>query len=171
MQRIGFGGGCHWCTEAVFQALAGVGTVRQGFITSDPPDDAPSEAVEVDFDPARIALHDLVAVHLATHASTSRHKLRGKYRSAVYTLTAAQADAANAALARCAAPGGAKLVTRTLRHRGFTPSDPRFRDYYANDPTRPFCRTYIAPKMAQLRAAFGHLLMDPSESRKPEPGR
>ncbi|MGJ8671076.1 MAG: peptide-methionine (S)-S-oxide reductase, partial [Oceanococcus sp.] len=43
--RIGFGGGCHWCTEAVFNALRGVEQVSQGFIKSDPPHDSFSEAV------------------------------------------------------------------------------------------------------------------------------
>ena len=40
MVTIGFGGGCHWCTEAVFQPLEGVSEVRQGFIRSDGPDEA-----------------------------------------------------------------------------------------------------------------------------------
>ena len=40
MVTIGFGGGCHWCTEAVFQPLEGVSEVRQGFIRSDAPDEA-----------------------------------------------------------------------------------------------------------------------------------
>ena len=90
MERVGLGGGCHWCTEAVFQAVAGVTDVRQGFIRSDPPDDGWSEAVEVDFHPHEVALEDLLAVHLATHASTSAHKMRVKYRSAVYALSPAQ---------------------------------------------------------------------------------
>ncbi|MBO6639652.1 MAG: peptide-methionine (S)-S-oxide reductase [Roseitalea sp.] len=81
--RIGFGGGCHWCTEAVFQALRGVTRVEQGFVRSEPPFDAWSEAVIVTFDPASIDLATLTEVHLRTHASTAAHAMRGEYRSAV----------------------------------------------------------------------------------------
>ncbi len=56
--EAGFGGGCHWCTEAVFRSLCGVQTVRQGFIASDPPQDSYSEAVVVTWDPDEITLED-----------------------------------------------------------------------------------------------------------------
>ena len=119
LERIGFGGGCHWCTEAVFQTLAGVEGVRQGFTRSDPPHDSWSEAAEIEFDPGRIALEDLLAVHLSTHASTSAHHLRGKYRSAVYAMTEAQCVEAETALEGLKSATGAEFVTRVLRHRGF----------------------------------------------------
>ena len=98
--ETGFGGGCHWCTEAVFQSLRGIVRVRQGFIAADPPYDGFSEAVAVAWDPVRISLEDLVAVHLATHASTSMHKMRGKYRSAIYVHEPATAIAVRAAIER-----------------------------------------------------------------------
>ena len=47
IETAGFGGGCHWCTEAVFRSLAGVTDVRQGFISADAPHDSYSEAVSV----------------------------------------------------------------------------------------------------------------------------
>lgn len=50
--EIGFGGGCHWCIEAVFQSLTGVSKVTQGFIASNPPNEAYSEAVIIEYDPA-----------------------------------------------------------------------------------------------------------------------
>ncbi|MEZ5733961.1 MAG: peptide-methionine (S)-S-oxide reductase [Paracoccaceae bacterium] len=158
LNQVGFGGGCHWCTEAVFQALKGVVAVRQGFIRSDPPHDSWSEAVEVDFDPDGISLEDLVAVHLATHASQSAHKLRGKYRSAVYVLTPGHAASVETALAGIASDTGAVFVTQALPHRGFRPSDDRFQNYHARDPLRPFCQTYIDPKLAGLRKDFARLI-------------
>ncbi len=86
MQRVGFGGGCHWCTEAVFQSLRGVESVEQGWIKSDPPFDTFSEAVIVAFDTLVISLEVLIDVHLRTHASQVDHSFRSKYRSAVYGL-------------------------------------------------------------------------------------
>ena len=156
--KIGFGGGCHWCTEAVFQPLAGVLAVCQGFIRSDAPDDGWSEAVEVEFDPARISARDLIGVHLATHASASRHKLRGKYRSAVYATDKDDLDGFRAIIAEIGAATGMEFMTRALMHRGFRPSDPRYHDYYRKGPERPFCQAYIEPKLAMLRARHKHLL-------------
>ena len=158
MSTIGFGGGCRWCTEAVFQPLIGVVDVRQGFIISDAPDDSWSEAVEVDFDPRRVSLHDLICIHLTTHASTSDHKMRGKYRSAIYAIDGPmrnQVEAVTTELNQKAASG---FITRALVHCGFRSSDFRFHDYYATDPKRPFCQTYIAPKLARLRARHSALL-------------
>lgn len=158
MTIIGFGGGCHWCTEAVFQPLRGVQQVRQGFIRSDTPDDTWSEAVEVVFDDNEIDLQDLIAVHLGTHASEADHKMRGKYRSAVYVTDAQQKEICEHLIAQIALEANARFVTRVLCHRGFKASDERFHDYYKTDPARPFCRAYIEPKLAKLRARHSALL-------------
>jgi peptide-methionine (S)-S-oxide reductase len=158
MLTLGFGGGCHWCTEAVFQALAGGLDVRQGFIRSDVPDNGWSEAVEVDFDAGRLSIRDLLSVHLSTHASTSHHKMRGKYRSAVYAADPELLGNCAQDLERLAAETGLPFVTRALAHRGFKPSDPRFHDYYQSAPERPFCQTYIEPKLATLRDRHKRLL-------------
>ncbi|MDF3412917.1 peptide methionine sulfoxide reductase [Sulfitobacter sp. M57] len=156
--RIGFGGGCHWCTEAVFQSLRGLSQVRQGFVLSDPPDDTWSEAVEVEFDPDRITLKDLVTVHLATHASASDHKMRGKYRSAVYVQDSDGQTFVGELIAALSIEVDTPFVTRALIHRGFKPSDVRFHDYYKSGPEKPFCQTYIDPKLAKLRRKFSGLL-------------
>jgi peptide-methionine (S)-S-oxide reductase len=153
-ELIGLGGGCHWCTEAVFQGLRGAASVEQGFAAASEPDDAFAEAVRVRFDPAALPLDVLLEVHLRTHSSTSAHKLRGKYRSAVYVHDEDQAERARAALTRLAAGFDQPLVTRVLPFAAFRPSDARYRDYYATDPARPFCRTYIEPKLALLRRRF-----------------
>ena len=155
LERLGFGGGCHWCTEAVFQAFGGVARVEQGFVASDPPDDAFSEAALVAFDPTVVPADALIEAHLLTHASTSAHSMRGKYRSAVYVGDDAQGDRVRRTLERLAPGFDAPLVTRVLPSRAFRASEERFRDYYATDPERPFCRTYIDPKLDALRERFG----------------
>ena len=82
--QIGFGGGCHWCTEAVYNSLAGVHEVRQGYISSLPPHEQFSEAVLATFDEEQISLKVLIEIHIRTHASSSSHSMREKYRSAIY---------------------------------------------------------------------------------------
>lgn len=158
MERIGLGGGCHWCTEAMFQSLIGVIHVEQGFIAAPAPDDSLSEAVIVSFDPAAIALADLIGVHLATHSSTSAHALRSRYRSAIYAFAAAQGQRAQSALDRHASQTGLRFVTQVLDFGRFAPSAPRYHNYYASNPARPFCQTHIDPKLALLRQSHAALI-------------
>ncbi len=153
-QRIGFGGGCHWCTEAVFQSLRGVSKVEQGFIASAAPHDTDSEAVIVHFDSQQISLELLIEIHLHTHASTSNHTMRGKYRSAIYAFNPQQAEQAKQALKQLQPNFSEPLVTQVLPYVSFKSSDDRFHNYYANDPTRPFCQTYIDPKIALLQQRY-----------------
>ncbi len=155
MSKIGFGGGCHWCTEAVFQSLRGVTSVQQGFIRSTAPNDSYSEAVIVTFDPLVIPLDILTQVHLRTHASTSKHKMRGKYRSAVYTFSDEQMAGMQALIGAQQGDFDAPLVTQTLPFVEFKASDARFQNYYATDGERPFCTTYIDPKLTKIRRDFG----------------
>ena len=153
--RFAFGGGCHWCTEAVFQHVEGVTRVRQGFAASLPPDDAASEAVWITFDPALVTLGRLVEVHLATHAARADHSMRAKYRSAVYARGPdALADAER--LLAAAREIDPTIVTRALPFEAFRASHGRFHDYYRSDPRRPFCRTHIEPKLARLRRLGSH---------------
>src|SRR3954453_16140998 len=84
VEKIGLGGGCHWCTEGIFQMLAGVAQVEQGFIRSGPPSDSWAEGGVVHFDPCVIGLPTLVEVHLRTHRATAPFIARSKYRSAIY---------------------------------------------------------------------------------------
>jgi peptide-methionine (S)-S-oxide reductase len=73
MDKIGFGGGCHWCTEAIFQSLKGVENVDQGWISSVGEYSSLSEAVVAHFDSNLINLITLVSIHLHTHSCTSLH--------------------------------------------------------------------------------------------------
>ena len=79
LTKISFGGGCHWCTEAVFQALNGVTKVEQGWVSSTKEDNTFSEAVIVHFNSENINLKTLIEIHLRTHKSTKNHSLSVGY--------------------------------------------------------------------------------------------
>ena len=155
---IGFGGGCHWCTEAVFQTLRGVKSVEQGFIKSDPPHDSWSEAVRINFDSEIIPLTVLVAIHLRTHSSQSNHTFRGKYRSAVYVVRKSQKTAVDAILKDEQTEFDNPLVTHVLPLKEFKSSPDVFKNYYKTDPERPFCKAYIDPKLTKLRRDYANYL-------------
>lgn len=146
-QKIALGGGCHWCTEGVFVFLRGVDRVEQGWVASAPPNDAFSEAVIVHYDPAVISANDLVEVHLRTHAATTTHALRHKYRSAIYAFSAADEQDFSTILDKLRTRFATPLVTQVLPFVAFKPSLPEHQDYYRTDPDRPFCVRFITPKL------------------------
>lgn len=139
----------------MFQALRGVSKVEQGFLSSDPPHDNFSEGVIVHFSPEEITLALLIDVHLCTHASTSNHKLRGKYRSAVYVSGEGQAADAREVLEALQPKFPEPVVTQILQLVAFKPSDESFRDYYQKNAEGPFCSAYIDPKLKLIQARFG----------------
>ncbi len=153
-EKIGFGGGCHWCTEAVFQEVKGVRRVEQGFISSYSPHVDISEAVIVHFDPASIELSVLINIHLNTHSSSSLHSMRNKYRSAIYTFSKVQEQKTKVILDSLQKAFSYKIITEVLPFRKFQPSAEEFRDYYLRDPNKPFCQTYIIPKLKLIQEKF-----------------
>ena len=159
MAKAGFGGGCHWCTEGVFQALRGVAQVDQGFVQSDAPADTWSEGVIVTFDPSVIPLATLSEVHLRTHSAARVRSPRSKYRSAIYVFEESQRPEAEQAIVRFADASGKAAHTLVLPFKGFRASDERYQNYYRTDPSRPFCRRYIDPKPDHIRRHFSELAL------------
>ncbi|MHA6279768.1 peptide-methionine (S)-S-oxide reductase [Salinimicrobium sp. CAU 1759] len=149
-QKIGLGGGCHWCTEAVFQAVEGVTKVEQGYISSDPPADDFSEAVIVHYLPKKVKLKRLLEIHLHTHNSTSNHSFRKKYRSAVYCFSSEPEKKAKEILEVLQKQFEEKLVTQVLNVREFKASRESIQNYYRKNPDAPFCKRYIEPKLMFL---------------------
>jgi peptide-methionine (S)-S-oxide reductase len=152
--KIGLGGGCHWCTEGVFKSLLGITQVNQGWIGSNGEQSDFSEAIEVYFDPAVISLSDLIEIHLYTHASTSNHSMRGKYRSAVYVYDDTQFKQALDILDALSADFNAAIITQVYAFKSFKQNKAELQDYLYTAPDRPFCQTYIHPKLKLLLTRF-----------------
>ena len=162
-EKIGLGGGCHWCTEAVFQSLKDVTEVRQGWISSG---EFPtfSEGILVEYDPDLIPLEILIKIHLSTHSSTSDHAMRNKYRSAVYAFTEEQRMEVERLIRALQGEYSKKIITQPLTFRKFKLNTEDYQEYYRKDPQRPFCRNVIAPKIRKLLREYGkwthqHLLV------------
>lgn len=153
-ERIGFGGGCHWCTEAVFQSLLGVEKVEQGWIASQGEASTFSEAVIVYFDASQISLKVLIEIHLHTHKSTSEHSLRKKYRSAIYYFDAEQHETVNQLLNDFRTNFDNQLITQVLPYIKFKPSGMEIENYYYKNPNKPFCTSFIDPKLKLLLSTF-----------------
>jgi len=126
VKKIGFGGGCHWCTEAVFQSLRGVLFVEQGYIASTEPNSSFSEAVIVSYD-------------------------------SVYFFSESQSQSVNEALNEIQKEFEKEIITLVLPFVSFKESSEQFKNYYKQDPERPFCQLYIEPKLDRIKAEFSHL--------------
>lgn len=158
LRKVGLGGGCHWCTEAVFQILKGVHKVDQGYISSNEENDYFSEAIIVHYDPLEITLKDLIEIHLHTHESTSNHSFRDKYRSAIYYLDTTKKQEIEGYLKALQNEFKNQLITKVLPFNVFKPSREDIQNYYQKNPSAPFCKRYIHPKMNLLRSNYAEIL-------------
>jgi peptide-methionine (S)-S-oxide reductase len=154
LAQIAFGGGCHWCTEAVFQTLIGIENVKQGWISSTNENNSFSEAVIVYFDAEKVELKTLIEIHLLTHKSKSNHSMRNKYRSAVYCFSKSQKEISKNIIDELQLDYKDKIITQLLEFIEFKPSKEEFQNYYQSNPEKPFCKNYINPKLKFLLKNF-----------------
>lgn len=154
------GGGCFWCTEAIFRAVDGVLDVTSGYAggeTSDPTyEDVVSdrtghaEVVRVSYDADRLALAELLRVHLSMHDPTHPMKNASHARSVIFTANEADEAVARALLA--AIPGA---VTELRSHVPFHPAEARHQRYAEKNPDGGYTRAIIAPKLSRLAEVRG----------------
>ncbi len=171
MRTIYFGGGCFWCTEAVFGALRGVHEVIPGYMGGDvahPSYEAVAtgttghaEVVRVVFDETAISLDDLLDIFFATHDPTTLDRQgadRGsQYRSIIFYTDESMREAAVQALRRAqeALTGGAMVVTHLAEASDFYPAEEAHRAYYRRNSEAPYCQLVISPKLSKLQQEFG----------------
>ena len=150
LTTIGLGGGCHWCTEAVYASLKGMVSVEQGWISSDYPNNGLSEAILIKFDEQLISLQDVIEIHLYTHSATSNHSMREKYRSAIYVLNNKDNNRVKALLKTLQTDFLKPLITQALNLKKFKKSEEKYLNYYYKNPDKPFCQAHIQPKLQLL---------------------
>lgn len=169
-ETIVLGGGCFWCTEAVFAALDGVLRVEPGYcggVIPNPDYEAVcsgatghAEVIRIEFDPGRIAFQDLLAVFFLTHDPTTLnrqgHDVGSQYRSVIFCQSEAQQQAAAAMLAELEAgrvfPG--PIVTELADSPPFWPAEDYHQSYFARNPQQPYCAALIPPKLEKLGRYF-----------------
>ncbi|KZN62229.1 peptide-methionine (S)-S-oxide reductase [Pseudoalteromonas luteoviolacea] len=152
--KVGIGGSCYWCTEAIFNSLNGVFKVTQGWVNSFGEQDWFSEGIIIEFDDDIIALYDLIEIHLHTHSSTSNHSRRDKYRSAVYCFDQDQQQTAVESLKLLRQGFSLPVITQALMFNEFKASKAHYQNYFYTEPNRPFCKNVITPKLEKLLSQF-----------------
>src|SRR3989344_2746633 len=165
-----FGGGCFWCTEAIFQRLKGVASVSSGYAGGSK--EKPSyeevcsgttghaEVVRILFDPKIITYRDLLEIFFATHDPTTVNRqgndVGAQYRSAILYENEAQKKAAEKIIKEINEKGAfAKpIVTELAPLEQFYEAEQYHRDYYNANRGQPYCSFVIAPKLEKFKKKF-----------------
>ena len=124
--------------------------VEQGWIASSLPNDSFSEGIVLSYDTTIITLKTLIEIHLRTHACTSNHMLRDKYRSAVYTFKSDQQQEIKKVISLLQLDFDKPIITRVLPLIDFKINEEQLLHYYKKKPEAPFCKNYIKPKLQAL---------------------
>ncbi|MEM6771208.1 MAG: peptide-methionine (S)-S-oxide reductase MsrA [Bacteroidota bacterium] len=172
-ETIILGGGCFWCTEAVYVELKGVKRVVSGYaggteetanyeaVCTKATDHV--EVILVDFDPSVISTQQIIEVFFATHDPTTPNRQGNdagpQYRSAVFYTTEAQKQLAETVMAN-KVPDlyGAPAVTEVRPHTTFYAAEDYHQDYYNKVGSRnSYCSFVITPKVSKFRKQFSAL--------------
>ncbi len=162
------GGGCFWCLEAVFLELRGVHGVKSGYSgghVANPTYEQVCgkktghvEVVQVEFDPMEISYADLLDVFFTIHDPTTKDRqgndIGPPYRSAIFTHSDSQAQAARESLAAAQAHWEDPIVTEILPLEKFWPAETYHDNYFARNPGNPYCAVVVAPKVSKARKLF-----------------
>lgn len=176
-ETIVLGGGCFWCTEAIFVRLQGVLKVRPGYMggSVDHPDYAMvcrgdsghAEVVEVWFDPKVISYAQLLEIFFATHdpltLNRQGHDIGTQYRSIIFVQDTNQQVIAHQVALKTSEMLGQPVVTaiELAENIRFHPAESEHHDYYANHATQGYCQLVIYPKLEKMAKAFGSFLSKP----------
>ena len=169
-----FGGGCFWCTEAVFSMLKGISAVEPGYAgghTEHPTYKAVcedstghAEVIRVTYDPAVISYKELLTVFFASHDPTTLNRqgndVGTQYRSVILTTSTAQQEEAQLFVdeLNAAHEEGDPIVTEVAPLRGFFEAEQEHKDYYARNSAQGYCQVVINPKLAKVQKEFSALL-------------
>jgi peptide-methionine (S)-S-oxide reductase len=166
-QTAVFGGGCFWCTEAVFGELKGILSVMPGYAggtVKNPTYEHVStgktghaEVIKIDYDPGKISYNDLLTVFFATHDPTTLNRqgadVGTQYRSAIFYTTESQEKEVEAFIKKLN-DSGSKVVTEVTPLDVFYEAEDYHKKYYLNNGSAPYCQIVINPKIEKLKSHF-----------------
>lgn len=169
-----FGGGCFWCTEAVFKMMRGVSSVLPGYAggaTMHPTyqevsegNTGHAEVVRIIYDPGQVSYKTLLTVFFASHDPTTKNQqgndIGTQYRSVVFYTTPEQKAEAEDFIKDLneSSSLGAPVVTEVQPLEKFYEAEDYHKDYYANHPNAGYCQIIINPKLEKVQKEFANLL-------------
>jgi len=171
---ITLGGGCFWCTEAVFDSVRGIVDVESGYCNGEAlrpryqqvctGSTGHAEVVRLTFDPALITVRDILEIFFGTHDPTTLNcqgnDVGTQYRSGIYYEDPAHAEVANDLIREMSQDKlfGAPITTEVLPLHNYWPAEDYHQDYYANNPLQGYCSYVVGPKVVKFRQTFARFL-------------
>lgn len=174
LETATFGGGCFWCTEAIFERIRGVHSVESGYsgghvanpdyrqVTSG--ETGHAEVVQIRFDPEEVAYLTLLEVFFKTHDPTTLNRqgadVGTQYRSVVFYHDDRQHQQAQKVISELehAAIWSDPVVTTVEPFEAFFLAEGYHQEYYENNPGQGYCRIVIQPKVEKFEKVFRDLL-------------
>jgi len=158
------GGGCFWCTEAVFQMLPGVKSVTSGYAggTKQNPtykevcrgDTGHAEVIQIKYDPKVLSYEKLLETFWEAHDPTTLNRQGAdsgtQYRSIILYSSEAQKAAAEKSKAETQKQFAKPIVTEVVPLKNFYAAEDYHQDYYRDNPSQPYCRMVIRPKVEKF---------------------
>lgn len=178
MKTIVFGGGCFWCTEAVFQMLKGVEKVESGYAggSTGSPQAAPTyeqvssgttghaEVIRVSYNPDLISYEDLLTVFFGSHDPTTPNRqgadVGEQYRSVILYGTQEEKEVAEriAKEIQESLKDGTRVVTQIIPLGKFFPAESYHQNYFKENTSAPYCQIVIEPKIEKVKKRFAELV-------------
>ncbi len=175
-QTIYLGGGCFWCTEAVYVQVRGVTDVESGYSNGHVRNPSyeqvctgttgHNEVIKLVYDPATISTREVLEIFFVIHDPTSLNRQGAdtgtQYRSGIYFTTSEQESVAREVMAEMAASGvySKPLVTEVLPVSNYSAAEAYHQDFFERNPNQGYCMAVAAPKVAKFRKTFSRLQKD-----------
>jgi peptide-methionine (S)-S-oxide reductase len=174
LQTIVLGGGCFWCTEAVYVKVKGVTDVESGY--SNGTVQRPSydqvctgttghnEVVKLTYDPAQVSTRQLLEVFFVIHDPTTLNRQGNdtgtQYRSGIYFTNDEQKEVAESMIAEMQRDKlfGKPIVTEVKALDNYWPAEEYHQDFFEKNPYQGYCMAVAAPKVAKFRKTFSELV-------------
>jgi peptide-methionine (S)-S-oxide reductase len=176
-----FGGGCFWCTEAVFKMLKGVSAIAPGYSGGNVTkptyeqvcngDTGHAEVIQITYDSSVITYKDLLTVFFGSHDPTTVNRqgndVGTQYRSVIFYTTPTQMMEAEAFIEDINDSNamGAPLVTDVVPLDIFYEAENYHHDYFARNPGNPYCQVIINPKLEKVQEKYAELLKDTAKQK------
>ncbi len=169
-QVITLGGGCFWCTEAVFEQVDGVTAVESGYSNGHAVNPSyeqvctgstgHNEVIRVSFDAERISLREVLEIFFVVHDPTTLNRqgndIGTQYRSGIYWHTPEQEAVAQAVRAELNEHLKGRVVTEIQREDSYSRAEAYHQHYFAQHPGQGYCAMVVAPKVEKFRKTFRH---------------
>jgi peptide-methionine (S)-S-oxide reductase len=176
LETLVLGGGCFWCTEAVYVQVRGVVDVESGYCNGDVPHPTYEmvctgrsgycEVVKLVYDPARVSTRELLEIYFVIHDPTTLNRQGAdtgtQYRSGIYFTTPEQEAVAREVIAELTQSGiyRSPVVTEVVAVAGYAAAEDYHQDYFERNPNQGYCMAVAAPKVAKFRKTFARLQKD-----------